>query len=186
MFAADDPKRGETYSDVLSRTGKDLVEGESATKLSEEQQKKFAFQSFGVQFCEVKVDESLGRLRVTRWVGAFDNGRVMNPKTCRSQVLGGVVLGIGMALTEHTVYDRRTGRPVTDNLADYLVAVNADVPQIDVHFIDKPDPEINALGCRGVGELAVTGAAAAIANAVYHATGKRMRDLPITPDKLLQ
>ena len=80
----------------------------------------------------------------------------------------------------------RTGRPVTDNLADYLVAVNADVPQIDVHFIDKPDPEINALGCRGVGELAVTGAAAAIANAVYHATGKRMRDLPITPDKLLQ
>ena len=185
LFAADDPKRGETYSDVLRRAGKDSVEGESATKLSEEQQKKFAFQSFGVQFCEVKVDESLGRLRVTRWTGAFDNGRVMNPKTCRSQVLGGVVLGIGMALTEHTVYDQRTGRPVTDNLADYLVAVNADAPQIDVHFIDKPDPEINALGCRGVGELAVTGAAAAIANAVFHATGKRVRDLPITPDKLL-
>ncbi len=170
---------------MLRRAGKDSVEGESATKLSDEQQKKFAFQSFGAQFCEVKVDEPLGRVRVTRWAGAFDNGRVMNPKTCRSQVLGGVVLGIGMALTEQTVYDPRTGRPVTDNLADYAVAVCADVPEIAVHFIDKPDPEINALGCRGVGEIAVTGVAAAVANAVYHATGKRIRDLPITPDKLL-
>jgi xanthine dehydrogenase YagR molybdenum-binding subunit len=185
LFAADDPKRGETYTEVLRRAGKDSVEGESATKLSEEQQKKFAFQSFGAQFCEVKVDEPLGRVRVTRWAGAFDNGRVMNPKTCRSQVLGGVVLGMGMALTEQTVYDPRTGRPVTDNLADYAVAVNADVPEIAVHFIDKPDPEINALGCRGIGEIAVTGVAAAVANAVYHATGKRIRDLPITPDKLL-
>jgi xanthine dehydrogenase YagR molybdenum-binding subunit len=185
LFATDDPKRGETYTEVLRRAGKDSVEAESATKLSEEQQKKFAFQSFGVQFCEVKVDEPLGRVRVTRWAGAFDPGRVMNPKTCRSQVLGGVVLGIGMALTEHTVYDPRTGRPVTDNLADYAVAVNADVPEIKVHFIDKPDPEINALGCRGIGEIAITGVAPGIANAIYHATGKRIRDLPITPDKLL-
>jgi xanthine dehydrogenase YagR molybdenum-binding subunit len=185
LFASDDPKRGETYSEVLKRAGKDSVVGESATKLSDEQQKKFAFQSFGAQFCEVKVDEPLGRVRVTRWVGAFDNGRVLNPKTCRSQVLGGIVMGLGMALSEHTVYDPRTGRPVTDNLADYAVAVNADVPFIDVHFIDKPDPEINALGCRGIGEMAVTGVAAAIANAVFHATGKRVRDLPITPDKLL-
>ena len=185
LFATDDPKRGETYTDVLRRSGKASVEGEAATHLSDEQQKKFAFQSFGAQFCEVKVDEPLGRVRVTRWFGAFDNGRVLNPKTCRSQVLGGIVMGLGMALSEHTVYDPRTGRPVTDNLADYAVAVNADVPAIDVHFIDKPDPEINALGCRGVGEMAVTGVAAAIANAVYHATGKRVRDLPITPDKLL-
>lgn len=185
LFAADDPKRGESYVEVLRRAGKTSVEGESATRLSDEQQKKFAFQSFGAQFCEVKVDEPLGRVRVTRWGGAFDNGRVLNPKTCRSQVLGGIVMGLGMALTEHTVYDPRTGRPVTDNLADYAVAVNADVPAIDVHFIDKPDPEINALGCRGIGEMAVTGVAAAIANAVYHATGKRVRDLPITPDKLL-
>ena len=185
LFAADDPKRGEAYVDVLRRAGKASLEAESATRLSDEQQKKFGFQSFGAQFCEVKVDEPLGRVRVTRWVGAFDNGRVLNPKTCRSQGLGGIVMGLGMALTEHTVYDWRTGRPVTDNLADYAVAVNADVPAIDLHFIDKPDPEINALGCRGIGEMAVTGVAAAVANAVYHATGKRNRDLPITPDKLL-
>jgi xanthine dehydrogenase YagR molybdenum-binding subunit len=185
LFATEDSKRGESYTDVLRRAGKELVEGESATRLSDEKQKKFAFQSFGAQFCEVKVDEPLGRVRVTRWLGAFDNGRVLNPKTCRSQVLGGIVMGLGMALTEHTVYDLRTGRPVTDNLADYAVAVNADVPAIDVLFMDKPDPEINALGCRGIGEMAVTGVAAAVANAVYHATGKRIRDLPITPDKLL-
>ncbi len=185
LVAADDAKRGDTYVDILKRAGKASIEGESATRLSDEQQKKFAFQSFGVQFCEVKVDEELARVRITRWVGAFDNGRVLNPKTCRSQVLGGIVMGLGMALTEHTVYDHRTGRPVTDNLADYAVAVNADVPAIDVHFINKPDPEINALGCRGIGEMAVTGVAAAVANAVYHATGKRIRDLPITPDKLL-
>jgi xanthine dehydrogenase YagR molybdenum-binding subunit len=185
LFATDEPKRGEAYTAVLKRSGKASVEAESATQLSEEKQKKFAFQSFGAQFCEVKVDEPLGRVRVTRWVGAFDNGRVLNPKTCRSQALGGIVMGLGAALTEHTAYDPRTGRPVTDNLADYAVAVNADVPAIDVHFIDKPDPEINALGCRGIGEMAVTGVAAAIANAVYHATGKRVRDLPITPDKLI-
>ncbi len=184
-FAAAEPSRGEPIADLIGRGGKGAVVGESATRLSEEKQKRFAFQSFGAQFCEVKVDEALARVRVTRWVGAFDNGRVLNPKTCRSQVLGGVIMGMGMALMEHTAYDERTGRPVTDNLADYAVPVNADVGAIEAYFIDKPDPHINALGCRGIGEMAVTGVAAAIANAVYHATGKRVRDLPITPDKLL-
>jgi xanthine dehydrogenase YagR molybdenum-binding subunit len=100
-------------------------------------------------------------------------------------VIGGVVMGIGMALMEHTAYDPRTGRPVTDNLADYAVPVHADIRGLEAYFIDKPDPHINTLGCRGVGEIAITGVAAAVANAVYHATGTRVRDLPITPEKLL-
>jgi xanthine dehydrogenase YagR molybdenum-binding subunit len=161
------------------------VEEERSAQLSAEKTKHFAFQSFGAQFCEVKVDEQLGRVRVTRWVSAFDPGRVLNPKTARSQVLGGIIMGIGAALMEHTVYDRRTARPVTDNLADHAVPVHADAPQIDALFIDRPDPHINTLGCRGVGELSITGVAAAVANAVHHATGKRIRALPITPDKLL-
>ena len=131
------------------------------------------------------MDEPLARVRVTRVVSVIDNGRVINHKTSRSQVMGGVIMGIGMALMEETAYDPRTGRPVTDNLADYAVRVNADVPAIEPYFIDEPDPHINALGCRGVGEIGITGVAAAVANAVYHATGKRVRDLPIVPEKLL-
>lgn len=115
----------------------------------------------------------------------MDVGRVINSKTARSQILGGVVWGIGMALMEESVVDRKTGRFVTTNLADYRIPVNADVPEIEVHFIDKPDLELNPLGARGLGEIGMTGVAAAIANAVYHATGKRVRDLPITPEKLL-
>ena len=124
-------------------------------------------------------------MQVTRWVSAIDVGRVLNPKMSRSQVMGGVTMGIGMALMEHTVYDPRTGDPVTDNFADYLIPVNADLPDVEVEFTDHPDPIINTLGCARVGEIGITGVAAAIANAVYHATGKRVRDLPITPDKLL-
>jgi xanthine dehydrogenase YagR molybdenum-binding subunit len=115
----------------------------------------------------------------------IDGGRRLNPKLGRSQIQGGVTMGIGMALLEHTVYDPRTGRPVTDNFADYAIPVNADIPDIEVELLDHPDPIINTLGCRGIGEIGITGAAAAIANAVYHATGKRIRDLPITPEKLL-
>jgi xanthine dehydrogenase YagR molybdenum-binding subunit len=185
LVAASEPSRGEPITTVLERAGRTVLEGEASAQLSAEKSQNFAFQSFGAQFCEVTVDEWLGRVRVTRWVGAFDPGRVLNPKTARSQVLGGIVMGIGGALMEHTVYDRRTARPVTDNLADYAVPVHADAPQIEALFIDRPDPHINTLGCRGIGELSITGVAAAIANAVHHATGKRIRALPITPDKLL-
>jgi xanthine dehydrogenase YagR molybdenum-binding subunit len=184
LVAVGEP-RGEPITTILERAGMTALEGEASAQLSPEKFQNFAFQSFGAQFCEVKVDEWLGRVRVTRWVGAYDPGRVLNPKTARSQVLGGVVMGIGAALMEHTVYDRRTARPVTDNLADYAVPVHADSPQIEAIFIDRPDPHINTLGCRGLGELSITGVAAAIANAIHHATGKRVRDLPITPDKLL-
>src|SRR5262249_19558501 len=136
-------------------------------------------------FCEVKVDDWLARVRVTRWGGAYDPGRVLNPKTARSQVPGRSTMGTGAALLEHPVYNRRTARPVTDNLADYTVPPHAHAPTITAQFIERPDPHINSLGCRGVGELSITGVAAAIANAIHHATGKRVRDLPITPDKLL-
>ncbi len=128
---------------------------------------------------------ALPRVRVTRVVNVFDVGRVLNPRTARSQVLGGVVMGLGMALLEQGVLDERTGRWVTDNLADYAVCVNADVEAIETHFIDIPDPSINPLGARGMGEITITGVAAAVANAVFHATGRRVRDRPITPEKLL-
>ena len=148
-------------------------------------QKKFAFQSHGAQFAEVGVDEDLGIVRVRRFVSVQDIGKVMNEKTARSQVYSGVIYGIGMALMEETVYDPRTARPVIRTLADYHVPVNLDVPPIEVYLINKPDPHINALGARGIGEIGITGVAAAIANAVFNATGKRVRDLPLTPDKLL-
>jgi xanthine dehydrogenase YagR molybdenum-binding subunit len=122
---------------------------------------------------------------VRRIVGAYGAGRIVNPKTTRSQSFGGMVGGIGMALMEHTQVDQRNGRVVNGNIAEYLVPVNADVGQLEVIFVDEHDPHVNPLGVKGVGEIALVGVAAAIANAVYHATGKRVRDLPITPEKLL-
>lgn len=148
-------------------------------------QARYAFQSFGAQFAEVRVDEDLGIVRVARFTSVQDIGRVINEKTARSQVHSGVIYGIGMALMEETVYDPRNGRNVVRTLADYHFPACADVPPIDVHFIGTPDEHINNIGSRGVGEIGITGVAAALANAVYHATGKRVRDLPITPDKLL-
>jgi xanthine dehydrogenase YagR molybdenum-binding subunit len=161
------------------------VEVTATTKPPDAKDNPFSNHSFGAHFCEVKIDPQLPRVRVTRWVSVIDVGRVLNHKTGRSQVLGGVTMGLGMALMEGTIYDRRTARPVNANFADYAVPVNLDVPEIDVYFIDKPDPNFGTLGCRGLGEIGITGVAAAVANAVWHATGRRVRDLPITPDKLL-
>lgn len=127
----------------------------------------------------------LPRVQVTRVVSAMNCGRIVTAKLGRSQIIGGVVMGIGMALTEETVYDSKTGLPVIRNLADYHVPTHADVPDIDVHFVGEPDFAFNPIGARGMGEIGITGIAAAIANAVYHATGKRIRSLPITPDKLI-
>ncbi len=146
---------------------------------------KFAFQSFGAQFIEVRVHKRLDRVQVSRVVSAIDAGRILNHKTARSQIMGGVIMGMGMALMEETVIDEQTGRLVVRNLADYHVPVHADMGNIEVIFTDIPDPHISLLGARGVGEIGITGVAAAIANAIYHATGKRIRELPITPDKLL-
>ena len=147
---------------------------------------KYAHFAHSAIFAEVKIDEQLGVIRVTRIVNAVAAGRILNPKLAASQILGAVVGGIGMALHEETLTDNRFGRFMTHNLADYHVPVNADVHAIDVIFVDEKDDEINRLGVKGVGEIGIVGTPAAIANAIYHATGKRIRDLPITPDKLLR
>jgi xanthine dehydrogenase YagR molybdenum-binding subunit len=146
--------------------------------------KSYARNTHSAIFAEVKVDEELGVVRVTRVVNAVAAGRILNTKTARSQIMGGVVWGIGMALHEESLHDNHFGRIMNANIAEYHVPVNADVHDIDVIFVDEPDDIINPLGIKGLGEIGIVGVAAAIANAVYHATGKRVRDLPITLDKL--
>jgi xanthine dehydrogenase YagR molybdenum-binding subunit len=146
---------------------------------------KFSFFSYGAVFVEVKVD-IFGQTRVKRATAVYDAGRIINPRLARSQIMGGLLFGFGTALFEATVPDEVTGRIVNANLAEYHVAVHADTPPVfDIEFIDKPDPLMPDLGARGIGEIGITGAPAAVANAIFHATGKRVRDLPITPDKLI-
>jgi xanthine dehydrogenase YagR molybdenum-binding subunit len=146
---------------------------------------KYSMHSFGAQFAEVRVDPDLGEIRVSRWVGAFGAGAILNAKTAQSQLIGGITMGIGMGLMEKSVVDPRTGRFVTQDLADYHVPVNPDVPDMDITFVPETDPYVNEIGVKGIGEIGITGVAAALANAVYHATGKRIRELPVTLDKLL-
>lgn len=185
LNAEGEPSRSDSFAQILQRAGKDSIEGDGSTKPPGLAKPKLVFQSFGAHFCEVQIDPALPRVRVTRFVSVMNCGRVMNAKTGRSQILGGVVMGIGMALEEETVLDPATGVPATRNLADYHVPVHADIPEIEVHFVGEPDFAFNPMGARGMGEIGITGTAAAVANAVYHATGKRVRDLPITLDKLL-
>jgi len=167
------------------RAGKaDRIEKEASAEPNE--RSKYSHLTHSAVFAEVKVDEQLGVIRVTRVVSAVAAGRILNPKLASSQILGAVVGGIGMALHEETVTDHRFGRFMSHNLADYHVPANADVHAIDVIFVEEKDDEINPLGVKGVGEIGIVGTAAAVANAVYHATGKRVRDLPITLDKLMR
>ena len=184
-----DPAQGRRGREVsvadAMRAGKaDRIEKEASAEPDEDS--KYSHYAHSAVFAEVKVDEQLGVIRVTRVVSAVAAGRILNPKIAGSQILGAVVGGIGMALHEETATDHRFGRFMTHNLADYHVPVNADVHAIDVIFVEEQDDEINPLGVKGVGEIGIVGTAAAIANAVYHATGKRVRDLPITLDKLMR
>jgi xanthine dehydrogenase YagR molybdenum-binding subunit len=179
-----DPSIGEPLTAVFSRNGNRTISGEAETSASDESQ-KYSGYSWGAQFAEVHVNPRFGTVRVSRWVGAFAAGRILNAKTAHSQLQGAIVMGIGMALFEQTHHDHRHGQPVNASLADYLVPVNADIPKIECFFVPERDDVINPLGAKGVGELGITGAAAAIANAVYNATGRRIRDLPITPEKLM-
>ena len=150
-----------------------------------EQQKKFSQQSYGAQFAEVGVDRDTGEVRLRRMLGVFTAGRILNAKTARSQAIGGMIFGLGAALHEDLVMDGRTGAFVNNNLAEYHVPVNADVPMIDAVFLPELDPESNPLKSKGIGELGICGAGAAVANAVYNATGVRIRDYPLTLDKVL-
>ena len=169
---------------ALKQSGRAAFEA-TATSAPSGAGKKWAFQSWGAHFCEVTVDEEIGRLRVTRWVSVMDIGRVINAKTAASQVRGGVIMGIGQALMEECLFDPNIGYPVVYDLATYHYPSHADIPRIEVAFVGEPDLNFNSAGVRGVGEIGITGVSAAIANAVYHATGKRIRSLPLTPDKLI-
>ncbi len=177
-------KQKEAFAALIERSGQPEISARASTKEKEER-KQFSLHSFGAQFVEVRVDEDTGEVRVARAVGAFAAGKILNPKTARSQFLGGMVWGIGFALQEHTARDARSGRVVTRDLADYHVPVHADIPALEVLSIDEHDPHVNEIGAKGIGEIGITGITAAIANAVFNATGKRVRDLPITLDKLV-
>ena len=203
--------KGESLSDVVKRSGKPFIEAccRAETMMSakgneglkqnrkapcaiiapdaevDKNDEKYSFHSFGAQFCKLRVDEEMGTIRLLDWAVVMDAGRILNHRTARSQILGGVGFGIGMALSEETLYDPNTARPYIRNLADYHVSVNADVPRIQVEFVEVPDLHFNSLGCRGIGEIGIVGVPAAIGNAVFNATGKRLRELPLTPDKFV-
>jgi xanthine dehydrogenase YagR molybdenum-binding subunit len=177
-----DADRAVSIADVMRHGTIDRIEKEKTNSFPNDS--SHARNTHSGVFAEVKVDEQIGIIRVTRVVSAVAAGRILNTKTAHSQVMGGVVWGIGMALHEETVYDHRFGRIMNANIAEYHVPVNADVHDIKVIFVDEPDEIINPMGIKGLGEIGIVGVAAAIANAVYHATGKRVRDLPITLDKL--
>lgn len=182
----DGAAKSTSFVDLLRRANLRLVSGHGKSEATFGNPKpKFSTHSFGCHFIEVTWQPEIARLRVSRVVTVIDAGRILNPLAGRNQIEGAVVMGIGMALFEHTTYDPQTGAPINSNLADYIVAVNADVPPIDVHFLDYPDKEINELGARGIGEIGLAGVAAAITDAVHHATGVRVRELPIKIEHLL-
>lgn len=212
IFARENPSRGETYVQVLARLGEKVVEVVAATQPGREraapggatgtsqrpgteqdrgaqaessQSGVYSFHSFGAHFCEVRVDPDLGTVGVARFLGCYGVGRVLNLKRATSQMHGGITWGISMALQEETHMDARYGRYVNANLGEYHVPVNADIPAIEAYFVEEEDPHVNPIGVKGIGETGIVGVAAAVANAIFHATGKRIRNLPITPDKLL-
>ena len=183
LVALDDPARHESYGSILARAQRDSVEVEAEASQPLEMQ-HWSMHSHGAMFCEVKVHAVTGEVRVTRFLGSFDCGRILNAKTAASQFRGGTIMGLGLALMEDTQFDQRNGRVMNPSLAEYHVPVHMDVPEIEVMWTDIPDPH-TPMGAHGVGEIGITGVGAAVANAVFNATGKRVRDLPITLDKLL-
>jgi xanthine dehydrogenase YagR molybdenum-binding subunit len=180
-----DPSRFVSLTDVMRHGGVNVIEEEVSSSPDTSKQNQYSRYAHSAVFAEVQVDEDLGVIHVSRVVSAVAAGRVVNPKTARSQVMGGIVWGIGMALEEESVVDQHFGRIMNHNLAEYHVPVHADVRDIDVVFVEEHDSIVNSLGIKGLGEIGLVGVAAAITNAVFHATGKRVRELPITLEKLL-
>jgi xanthine dehydrogenase YagR molybdenum-binding subunit len=178
-----EPTRFESYASILDRAQRDSVTATEKASLPLEMM-HWSMHSYGAMFCEVRVSGVTGETRVSRFLGSFDTGRIINPKTARSQFRGGIIMGLGMALMEETLFDDRNGRIMNPSLAEYHVPVHLDVPDIDVIWTDIADPH-TPMGAHGVGEIGITGVGAAVANAVFNATGRRVRELPITLDKLL-
>jgi xanthine dehydrogenase YagR molybdenum-binding subunit len=186
LFRRDDESRSESYVDILARAGLAEIEGRGSGAADQAAQASYAMHAHGAVFAEVKVDPDLGQIRVTRLVGAFAAGRIINPRMVQSQYYGGMIWGVSFALHEHAVIDKRTGRVMNANLGEYHVPVNADIPSLDAILVEEHDPYVNALGIKGVGEIAITGSAGAVANAVWHATSVRVRQFPITLDRLIR
>jgi xanthine dehydrogenase YagR molybdenum-binding subunit len=186
LHRRDDEARSESYADILRRAGLAELAGEGSGAADPAAQSAYAMHAHGAVFAEVKVDPDFGQIRVSRLVGAFAAGRIINPHLVRSQYYGGMIWGVSFALHEHAVMDRRSGRPMNANLAEYHVPVNADIPSVEAILVEEHDPHVNALGIKGVGEIGITGTAGAIANAVWHATGVRVRRFPITLDQLIE
>src|SRR6266487_1564639 len=178
------PNDSAQLANLFGRSGQEQIQAEFNSEPNKEEREKFSFFSYSAVFVEVHVD-LFGQVRVKRAVGVYDMGRMINPRLAHSQIMGGMLFGFSTALMEDTVPDANVGRIVNPNLAEYHVAVHADTPESDIDFINEPDPHMSDLGARGIGEIGIVGAPAAVANAVFHATGKRVRDLPITPDKLI-
>lgn len=178
------PDSGIAFQEILSMRRLAGIDGQAKTS-PDPNSRKLSSHTFGAQFCEVTWDPGIARLRVSRWLTVMDAGRIINHKTARNQILGGVVMGIGMGLFEETRYDPRNGKPLNNNFADYIVSTHADIPEMDCIFIEYPDLNLNEYGARGVGEIGLTGVASALTMAVYHATGVRVRDLPIRIEQLL-
>jgi xanthine dehydrogenase YagR molybdenum-binding subunit len=186
LHRRDDESRSESYADILARAGLARIEGNGSGAPDQAAQSSYAMHAHGAVFAEVKVDPDFGQIRVSRLVGAFAAGTIVNPRLVQSQYYGGMIWGISFALHEHAVTDARSGRIMNAGLGEYHVPVNADVPSIEAILVEERDVHVNALGIKGVGEIGITGTAGAIANAVWHATGVRVREFPITLDKLIE
>jgi xanthine dehydrogenase YagR molybdenum-binding subunit len=186
----DDPSCSESYADILGRAGLAEIAGRGVggnpNPMEAHDQSDYAMHAHGAVFAEVKVDPELGQMRATRLVGAFAAGRIINPRLVQSQLYGGMIWGVSFALHEQAITDRLSGRPMNANLAEYHIPVNADVPSLEAILVEEHDPHVNALGIKGVGEIGITGTAGAVVNAVWHATGIRVRKFPITLDRLIE
>jgi xanthine dehydrogenase YagR molybdenum-binding subunit len=185
LLRRDDETRSESYGDILKRAGLTQIEARGQGAADPAAQAGYAMHAHGAVFAEVKVDPDLGQIRVTRLIGAFAAGRVINPRMVRSQIFGGMIWGVSFALHEQAVMDLRSGRTMNANFGEYHIPVNADVPSLEALMVDEHDPHVNALGIKGVGEIGVTGSAGAVANAVWHATGIRVRRFPIRIEDLV-